>query len=145
MAKAILCQEVRESCSLCVHIYIFSVVAPLEIFFAHGPIKLKWSLNRLIRYIDRTVTSTAILDQSGPGSNDNEGALRKSPEVEAHHQTQFRVLTHSLEEVLWHIKHCWLFNAKYVYIIFCTLLNSFKYCYVSLTIQLNINHLFARS
>ena len=26
-----------------------------------------------------------------------------------------------------------------------TLLNAFKYCYVSLTIQLNISHLFARS
>ena len=57
--------------------------------------------------------------------------------------------------VLWHINHCRLFNAKsslYIYIkyiwfvnIKSTKLNSFKYCYVSLTIQLNISHLFKHS
>ena len=53
--------------------------------------------------------------------------------------------------VLWHINHCRLFNAKsslYIYIGYIgfvntsTKLNGFKYCYVSLTIQLNISHFF---
>ena len=32
-------------------------------------------LNSFILFIDRTLTSTMILGQSGPGSNDNEGAI----------------------------------------------------------------------
>ena len=60
--------------------------------------------------------------------------------------------------VLWHINHCWLYNDKYfiyihilniwflnTFITFWTQFNVFKYCYVSLTIQLNISHLFTRT
>ena len=55
--------------------------------------------------------------------------------------------------VLCHINHCRLFYAKsslYIEIyMICkhksTKLNGSKYCYVSLTIQLNINHLFTHS
>ena len=37
------------------------------------------------------------------------------------------------------------FNHIYYFSFVCTQLNSFKYCYVSLTIQLNISHLFTHS
>ena len=70
--------------------------------------------------------------------------------------------------VWWHINHCRLFNTKsflYIYIkytwfvntfcwkhykmnlssYFCTQLNGSKYWYISLTIQLNISHLFTHS
>ena len=68
-----------ESCSLYVHIYIF-VLFFLKRFFAHGPIESELLLNRSISSIYGALTGTTNPDQSGPGSNWNEGVLY-SPQI----------------------------------------------------------------
>ena len=46
--------------------------------------------------IDKSLTGTNSLDQSGLGSNNNERVLPRSPELEPHHQMQF-------EKVFYHV------------------------------------------
>ena len=40
--RVILCHEIRESCSLCVHLYILCVGVSLEIILTHGITKYKY-------------------------------------------------------------------------------------------------------
>ena len=72
--------KVRELGSLYVFcIYIF-VVASKEFLFAHSPIKYKWFINKSMTIINGILTGTITPDQSGPGSNGNEGVLH-TPQI----------------------------------------------------------------
>ena len=73
--RVILCLEVKELHSLYVYIYIFFciVVSWNVYFFAHDPIEYECFLNRSFWSIDRILTHTTTLSQSGPGSNGNKG------------------------------------------------------------------------
>ena len=70
--KVILCLEFTESRSMNIDIYIF-VWLYLKSFFAHGPIKYKWFLQRSVWFSDENQTTTINQDQSGPRINSNEG------------------------------------------------------------------------
>ena len=52
----------------------------------------EWFFDRTIWLIDRIPKRTTTPDQSGPGSNGNEGILSRSPEVEPHHPIQCSVI-----------------------------------------------------
>ena len=48
----------------------------------------------IFKLIYGTLTGTATLDQTGPGSNDNVDVNNpRSPELERHYQIQLRVIT----------------------------------------------------
>ena len=69
-------QEVRESSSLYIHIYIFVksfFKRSLKFFFAHSPIEYEYFLKGFIWLI-----GTINPFPSGPGSNGNEGVLHIS-------------------------------------------------------------------
>ena len=71
---------------------MFSIVASQEFFFY--PIKYELNLYLSIWSIDGTLTGITTQGQSEPGSNSNEGYsdVPRFPEVEPHHQIQFRVI-----------------------------------------------------
>ena len=79
---------VGESCSLCVHINISCEV----FFFAHG---YKWYFNRSIWPTDEILTCTITLNQSGLGSNGNDGIvfLHRSSELEPYNRMLFSGIT----------------------------------------------------
>ena len=86
-------------------------------------------LNSSILLADGSLTGTAHLSQSEPGSNGNEGVLHipQSPRLEPDHQIELNGFKYfNLTLII-------LFN-----IFVCTLLNGFKYFYVILIILFNI-------
>ena len=95
------CQPVRLFCAKklknCIHCMFIYTFVSKEVFFAHGPTEYELFLNRSIRPIDRSITDTTNLDQSGTGSNENERVHSRSLKLEPYHQMQFSVmLTRSL-------------------------------------------------
>ena len=78
-------------------------------------------LNSSIWPIDETLTGTTTLDPGRPESKGNERILGipQTLSLEPHHQVHFSVISRTL--------------------------NGYKYCYLSLTILLDIIHLFAHS
>ena len=48
--------------------------------------------------MDATLTGTTTPDQSGPGSNDDEGVFHipQDPDLELHHQIEFNVIPRTL-------------------------------------------------
>ena len=78
-------------------------------------------LNRSIWSIDGTLTGTITLGQNGPKSNGNNEVLHslQTPKQEPYHQMLFNIIPRTLK--------------------------GFKYCYKTLIIQFDINHLFSHS